>query len=73
MYKIDNKNPKAKIENLEQRLDFQKYNTKEKKKEKRKKKKKRQENKTKQKKTKPQELFKKHQQQPHKDYIWCLL
>ena len=31
------------------------------------------EKKKKRKKTKPQELFKKHQQQPHKDYIWCLL
>ena len=52
MYKIDNKNQKAKIKNLEERLDFQKYNIKEKKqKEKRKKKKKRKEK-------KPQELFK---------------
>ena len=32
MYKIDNKYQKAKIKNLEQRLDFQKYNIKEKKK-----------------------------------------
>ena len=50
MYKIDNKNPRAKIKNLEKRLDFQKYNIKEKKqKEKGKKKKKPQElkNKTK--------------------------
>ena len=31
MYKIDNKYQKAKIKNLEQRLDFQKYNIKEKK------------------------------------------
>ena len=31
MYKIDNKNPRAKIKNLEKRLDFQKYNIKEKK------------------------------------------
>ena len=31
MYKIDNKNQRAKIKNLEQRLDFQKYNIKEKK------------------------------------------
>ena len=31
MYKIDNKNLRAKIKNLEQRLDFQKYNIKEKK------------------------------------------
>ena len=44
MYKIDNKNQKAKVKNLEERLDFQKYNIKEKKqKEKRKKKKKPQE------------------------------
>ena len=43
MYKIDNKkNQKAKIKNLEYRLDFQKYNIKEKKqKEKGRKKKKR--------------------------------
>ena len=41
MYKIDNKNRRAKIKNLEKRLDFQKYNIKEKKqKEKGKKKKK---------------------------------
>ena len=41
MYKIDNKNQKAKIKNLEQRLVFQKYIIKEKKqKEKGKKKKK---------------------------------
>ena len=32
MYKIDNKYQKAKIKNLEQRLDFQKYNIKENKK-----------------------------------------
>ena len=31
MYKIDNKNRRAKIKNLEKRLDFQKYNIKEKK------------------------------------------
>ena len=43
MYKIDNKNQKAKIKNLEQRLVFQKYNIKEKKKKK---------------KIKPQELLK---------------
>ena len=50
MYKIDNKNWRAKIKNLEKRLDFQKYNIKEKKqKEKGKKKKK----------EKPQELLKK--------------
>ena len=30
MYKIDNKNWRAKIKNLEKRLDFQKYNIKEK-------------------------------------------
>ena len=35
--KIDNKYQKAKIKNLEQRLDFQKYNIKEKKKKKKKK------------------------------------
>ena len=41
MYKIDDKNLRAKIKNLEKRLDFQKYNIKEKKqKEKGKKKKK---------------------------------
>ena len=41
MYKIDHKNRRAKIKNLEKRLDFQKYNIKEKKqKEKGKKKKK---------------------------------
>ena len=34
MYKIDNKYQKAKIKNLEQSLEFQKYNVKEKKKEK---------------------------------------
>ena len=38
MYKIDNKYQKAKIKNLEYRLDFQKYNIKEKKKKKKKKK-----------------------------------
>ena len=44
MYKTDNKNWRAKIKNLEKRLDFQKYNIKEKKqKEKGKKKKKPQE------------------------------
>ena len=32
MYKIDNKYQKAKIKNIELRLDFQKYNIKEKKK-----------------------------------------
>ena len=37
MYKIDNKYQKAKIKNLEYRLDFQKYNIKEKKKSKKKK------------------------------------
>ena len=65
MYKIDNKNQKAKIKNLEQRLDIQKYNIKEKKqKEKGKKKKK-------EKKEKATRIIKK-QQQPQKDYIWCL-
>ena len=33
-YRIDNKYQKAKIKNLEQSLEFQKYNTKEKKKKK---------------------------------------
>ena len=37
MYKIDDKNLRAKIKNLEKRLDFQKYNIKEKKKKKKKK------------------------------------
>ena len=46
---IDNKYQKAKIKNLEQRLDFQKYNIKEKKKKKEKKEKE---------KKKPQELLK---------------
>ena len=36
MYKIDNKYQKAKIKNLEQSLEFQKYNVKEKKKKKKK-------------------------------------
>ena len=36
MYKIDNKYQKAKIKNLEQRLDFKKYNIKKKKKKKKK-------------------------------------
>ena len=36
MHKIDNKNQKAKIKDLEQRLAFQKYNIKEKKKKKKK-------------------------------------
>ena len=40
MYKIDNKNLRAKIKNLGQRLDFQRYNIKEKQKEKGRKKKK---------------------------------
>ena len=31
MYKIDNKNLRTKIKNLEKRLDFQRYNIKEKK------------------------------------------
>ena len=68
MYKIDNKNQKAKVKNLEERLDFQKYNIKEKKqKEKRKKKKIR-----KKRKKKATRIISKLQQQPHKDYIWCL-
>ena len=40
MYKIDNIYQKAKIKNLEQSLEFQKYNVKEKKKKKKEKKKK---------------------------------
>ena len=40
MYKIDNRNRRAKIKNLEKRLDFQKYNIKEKKQKERGKKKK---------------------------------
>ena len=44
MYKIDSKYQKAKIKNLEQSLEFQKYNVKEKKK--KKKKEKRKKNKT---------------------------
>ena len=57
MYKIDNKNLRAKIKNLEYRLDFQKYNIKEKKK------------KEKGRKKKKQELFKKQtkQQQQQKN------
>ena len=64
MYKIDNRNRRAKIKNLEKRLDFRKYNIKEKKQKEKGKRKKR--------KKKPQELLKKHHQQPHKNYIWCL-
>ena len=55
MYKIDNKYQKAKIKNLEYRLDFQKYNIKEKKKKKKKK--------------KSQELLK-NNNNPHKQYIY---
>ena len=59
MYKIDNKkNQKAKIKNLEYRLDFQKYNIEENNKEKRKKKKKQKQKTRKPKKMKPQELLK---------------
>ena len=43
MYKIDNKNLRAKIKNLEQRLDFQKYIIKEKKQKEKGRKKKKQE------------------------------
>ena len=43
MYKIDNKNQRAKIKNLEQRLDFQKYSIKEKKQKEKREKKKRKE------------------------------
>ena len=55
MYKIDNENLRAKIKNLEQRLDFQRYNIKEKQKEKGRKKKiiKKQTNKQKKKKNTP--------------------
>ena len=60
MYKIDNKYQKARIKNLEQRLDFQKYNIKEKKqKEKIKKKKKR--------KKKATRIIKKQQQQQQEE------
>ena len=55
MYKIDNKYQKAKIKNLEYRLDFQKYNIKEKKKKKKKK--------------KSQELLKNNNNH-HKKYIY---
>ena len=66
MYKIDNKNLRAKIKNLEQRLDFQKYNIKEKKqKEKGRKKKKRKKKKTKTK--KKQELLKTNKQTKKKE------
>ena len=68
MYKIDNKNLRAKIKNLEQRLDFQRYNIKEKQKEKGRKKKKellKKQNNNNNKQTK-------NQQQPSKDYMWCL-
>ena len=60
MYKIDNKNQRAKIKNLEQRLGFQKYNIKEKKQKEKGKKKK-----------KATRIIKKLQKQPHRDYIWC--
>ena len=62
MYKIDNKYQKAKIKNLEQRLDFQKYNIKEKKKKKRKKRKKKQTNKMNEKNKNKQK------KQSHKNY-----
>ena len=55
MYKFDNKYEKAKIKNLEQRLDLEKYNIKEKKK----------------KKNKATRIIKKPQQQPQKKiYIY---
>ena len=63
MYKIDNKYQKAKIKNLEQSLEFQKYNIKEKKKKTKKEKKK----------SKATRIIKKQQQQPQKEYIWHLL
>ena len=77
MYKIDHKNLRAKIKNLEQRLDFQRYNIREKQKEKGRKKEKK-------KRKKEKELLKnkqtnnknktktKNHQQPSKDCIWCL-
>ena len=46
MYKIDNIYQKAKIKNLEQSLEFQKYNVKEKKKEKKQRKRRRKKEKT---------------------------
>ena len=58
MYEIDNKYQKGKIKNIEQRLDFQKYNIKEKKKKEREGKKK-----------KRTTRFIKKQQQPQKEYI----
>ena len=58
MYKIDNKYQKAKIKNREQRLDFQKYNIKEKKKKK---------------KNKVTRIIKQQQQQPQNIYIQRLL
>ena len=61
MYKIDNMYQKAKIKNLEQRLDFQKYNIKEKKK------KKKTKNKTKN--NKATRIIKEQQHQPQK-YIY---
>ena len=45
MYKIDHKNLRAKIKNLEQRLDFQRYNIREKQKDKGRKKEKKKERK----------------------------
>ena len=66
MHKIDNKNQKAKIKDLEQRLAFQKYNIKEKKQKEKGRKKKKELLKNKQ--TNKQ----KNHQQPSKDYIWCL-
>ena len=65
MYQTDNKNLRAKIKNLEKRLDFQRYNIKEKQKEKGRKKRKKELLKSKQ-------TNKKNHQQPSKDYIWCL-
>ena len=69
MYKIDNKNLRAKIKNLEQRLDFQRYNIKEKQKEKGRKKEKKRIIK---KQTNKQTNKQKNHQQPSKNYIWCL-
>ena len=72
MYKIDSEKQKAKIKNLEQKLDFLKYNIKEKKKkEKRKEKENKQNNNNK--KTKPQDLLKNtNNNHPKTIYDVCL-
>ena len=69
MYKIDNKNQKAKIKNLEQRLDFQKYNIKKKEEEEGKKKLKEKKTKKRNKQTNKATRIIKKQQPLHKDYI----